>query len=333
MSPLSDDQKQLLFDHSIGLTSQSESAQAEDLISSSQEAAAIHKDLRAALAPLDSLEPEPCPDGLAERTVSRLVGFAESGHEGLEQLLADEQSHPVTIKVGFWRNVGEMVAVAAAIMLIAGVLLPVFNRGRHTYWKQRCQSQLSSIFQGLKSYVSDYDQRPPSVAAQPGQQWNTRCIYLPVKLGYLRDAKLFICPGRGGSRTVRFDISRASEYSDFPSRESITYSPRRPCSASLSKQGLCEGAILADKNPIFDDWPSQTDKKQLDEASLSYNSKNHRRKGQNVLYDDGRVEFLTIRRLGTTQDDIFTLENMCPGSEVNECEMLPSREDDVFMAP
>ncbi|MBL7154315.1 MAG: hypothetical protein ISS79_11410 [Phycisphaerae bacterium] len=332
MSSISNDQKQLLFDYSLGLTSKRESAQAHALISSNEDAAEIYRSLEAALVPLESLELEACPDDLVERTVARLANLADSGHQGLEELLADEQIRPVAIKVGFWRNLGEMVAVAAAIMLIAGVLLPLFNRERQRYWKQRCQRQLSSIFQGLSNYVSDHDGRPPGVAGKAGQPWNTQCLYLPMKLGYINDSTLFICPGRDPSQAGKFDISRVAEYDDFP-RGYVTYSPRKRCPDSLNKRGLCTGPILSDRNPIFDNGSFSTFRRRLNQAILRANSRNHRGKGQNVLCDDGRVEFITIRYIGIAGDDIFALEDMGYGSEVDECEVLPTRVTDIFLAP
>ncbi|MBN2272258.1 MAG: hypothetical protein JXN61_16730 [Sedimentisphaerales bacterium] len=332
MSPLGIDEKQLLFDYSFGLTSQIQSAQAEALISSSSEAAETYGRLRALLAPLDSVDLPSCPDELVERTIARITGAANSGHLGLEELLADEQERPVTGKIGFWRNLGEMVAVAAAVMLVAGVLLPVFNRARQDYWKQRCQAQLSSIFGGLSNYVEDHDGRPPAVAAKPGQQWNTQCLYLPFKLGYIKDSALFICPGRDSSRAAQFDISRVAECDDFPSRQYVTYSPRKRCANSPNAHGLCEGPMLSDRNPIFDDGAAVTFKKRLDQAIMRANSKNHRGKGQNVLYHDGSVKFITIRLVA--EDDIFALtEGMDCGDEVDDCEMLPAHEADVFLAP
>lgn len=332
MSSVGNDQKQLLFDYSFGLTSDSESAHAQALISSNEEAAQIYSHLQALLAPLDTWQPEPCPDQLAERTIARLIA-ANSGHMALEELLADEQARPIKVKVGFWRNFGEMAAVAAAVMLIAGVLLPVFNKARQDYWKQRCQTQLSSIFGGLSNYVEDNDGRPPAVAGKPGQQWNTQCLYLPFKLGYINDSALFICPGRDSAQATQFDISRVAEYDDFPSRRYINYSPRKRCPDSPSGQGLCEGPILSDRNPIFDDGATAISfKKRLDQAIMRANSKNHRGRGQNVLDNTGAVRFIRIRLVA--EDDIFTLrEGMDCGDEVNDCEMFPSHEADILLAP
>jgi hypothetical protein len=332
MSSLGNDEKQLLFDYSFGLTSQSQSAQAQTLISSNEEAAETYGRLRGLLAPLESLDLPSCPDELAERTIARIVGAANSGHLGLEELLADEQARPVRVNIGFWRNLSEMVAVAAAVMLIAGVLLPIFNRERQRYWKQACQRQLGSIFGGLSNYVNDHDGRAPAVAGKPGQQWNTQCLYLPFKLGYIKDSALFICPGRDSSRAAQFDISRVAEYDDFPSRQYVTYSPRKRCANSPNAHDLCEGPILSDSNPIFDNGAAVTFKKRLDQAIMRANSKNHRGRGQNVLYHDGSVKFIRIRLIA--EDDIFTLrEGMNCGDEVDDSEMLPSREADIFLAP
>jgi hypothetical protein len=333
MSSASNDQEQLLFDYSLSLTSQSDSAHAQALISSNNEAAQFYRSLQAVLAPLGALDIEPCPDDLAQRTISRLTNLANSGHRGLEELLATEQSRPITIKVGLWRNLGEMAAIAAVLMLFASVLLPMLGRARQGYWKQRCQAQLSSVFQGLTNYLSEHDGRPPAVVAKPGQQWNTQCIYLLVKLGHLKDPAVFICPGRDRRQVIKFDISRAAEYGDFPAREHITYSPRKRCPDSLKQGVFCRGPILSDRNPIFDDQPLNGFKRRLDEASLKANSKNHAGEGQNVLCDDGRVEFMTMRYVDVTQDDMFSLQDMCCGSEVGECELLPSCETDILLAP
>ncbi|MHC4545469.1 MAG: hypothetical protein ACYTDW_13880 [Planctomycetota bacterium] len=73
MSSLSTQQKQLLFDYSLGLTSDEEIVQAEQLIACNKQAVEIHSKLKAVLLPLDSIvQPEPCRDELAERTVQRL---------------------------------------------------------------------------------------------------------------------------------------------------------------------------------------------------------------------------------------------------------------------
>jgi len=52
MSSLTNEQKQLLFDYSLGMTSESESAEAQAVISSNPDAAEIYRSLKSVLAPL-----------------------------------------------------------------------------------------------------------------------------------------------------------------------------------------------------------------------------------------------------------------------------------------
>ncbi len=69
MQSLTNEQKQLVFDYSLDLTTEEETTQAEKLIANNEEAAEIQSKLRAMLAPLDAAPLEPCPDDLVQRTV------------------------------------------------------------------------------------------------------------------------------------------------------------------------------------------------------------------------------------------------------------------------
>jgi prepilin-type processing-associated H-X9-DG protein len=340
MRPLNNEQKQILFDYAVGLTSEQESAEAKALITSNEEAAKIYSRLKVALTPLESIECEPCPDELVEGTIWKVNSLASPGYLGLEHLLADAQKQTVTAKVSFWRNLGELAAMAAAILLIAGVLLPWLGYARQKSWQQRCQMQLGSIFQGLNNYVSEHDGKAPMVATAAGTPWwkvgyqgkenysNTRNIWLLVKGKYVEPAD-FVCPGK--RQCQAFDCSNMQNYNDFPDRRYITYSVRIRCPDAPCTLGT--EPIMADSNPIFDGLEagnSDEFKLQLTERLFTINSGNHNRRGQNVLFGDGSVEFIKDRRIGN--DDIFTLQHMQLGSEVNGCE-LPSCQSDAFLAP
>ncbi|MHC4497467.1 MAG: hypothetical protein ACYSYM_16770, partial [Planctomycetota bacterium] len=69
MSPPTSEEKRLLFDYCMGLASPEQIVEAQALISSNPKAAEIHSKIKATLAPLDSIEPEACPDDLVERTM------------------------------------------------------------------------------------------------------------------------------------------------------------------------------------------------------------------------------------------------------------------------
>jgi prepilin-type processing-associated H-X9-DG protein len=348
MTPLNSQQQQLLFDHAFGLTSESDAAEAERLLTTDPEAVHIYNALRNALSPLDALEVGPCPDVLAERTISGLKDKAQSGQgqARLEQLLEAEQVGASRIKIPFWRNWGDIAAVAAVLVLFVGVVLPALGFTRQRYWRQQCQMQLGNVHAGLASYVSEHDGQLPSVPVAPGSPWwkvgyqgaenhsNTRRAWLLVKQGYVEPDR-FICPGRQGSRVVDFDTLEVAQYNDFPERAYVHFSIRIGCPDSRQQGLTVRRAIFADLNPIAEKLPTDYSAPfnlRMCQDLLTSNSTNHNRRGQNVLFCDGSVEFTRQRYTSISEDDIYTLSDMADGCEVRGVE-VPSCETDAFLAP
>ncbi len=342
MSPLKDHQKQLLFDYCIGLTSQQETAEAEALISSNDQAAQIHSKLKAALSPLDSIQPQPCPDDLVERTVIRLNDLARSSQLRLQKLLAGEQAKSVAIKAPFWRGAGKVVAAAAVFFIALGAFNASSNYVRQRYYQNRCQAQMGSIFRGLGDYVADNDGKLPVDVTAAGTPWwmvgyqgkeprsNTRCMWRLAQGEYVVLAD-FVCPGRRQKPLVRYDLSQLKNFNDFPSRKHITFSIRICCKEPTMEK-LADKVLMVDLSPLFEDLPADFSmplKIPVDENLLNLNSTNHSYRGQNILRGDGSVRFLKTRFFGITRDDIYTLKNIL---NYNGTER-PSCEEDSFFAP
>lgn len=342
MSPLKDRQKQLLFDYCIGLTSQEETAEAEALIAAGGEAAEIKSKIKAAIAPLDSIEPPPCPDDLAERTILRLNDLARSSQIQLQQLLAGEQARSVAIKAPFWQKMGKIATAAAVFMIAWGTFQTSANYVRHRYRRNRCQAQMGSIFRGLGNYVADNDGKLPVFITTAGAPWwmvgdqgkvprsNTRCMWRLVRGEYVDPAN-FVCYGGRQKPLVRFDISQLKNFNDFPNRQHITFSIRICCKEPTMEK-LANKVLMVDLSPLFEDLPadfSQPLKIPVDEKLLNLNSINHNYAGQNILRGDGSIRFLKTRFFGITRDDIYTLQNILyyNGTE------RPSCEEDSFNAP
>lgn len=347
MTPLSDYQKQLLFDHCMGLASEDESTEARVLISSNEEAAEIHSMLKSVLAPLESLKPESCPDTLAESTVSRLNSAARSGQVKLQELLASEQSLQVRAKSRFWPELGKRLATAAVFMIVGTILITVFNvlngYARQKAWRQQCTMHLSQIFDGLTQYASDHDSRFPVVAAAPGAPYwkvgyqgkenhsNTRPLWRLVKLEYASPG-MFVCPGACGGKAVALESSEIRRCCDFPSRKHISYSYRIMCGRVVDGRLICRKVLMADSNPLFEKLPDDYSKSlrlKLTRDLLNLNSINHRRRGQNVLFEDGGAEFIRTRHIGILGDDIYTVRDR----DVYDGTELPSCATDAFLAP
>ncbi|OHB54416.1 MAG: hypothetical protein A2173_06690 [Planctomycetes bacterium RBG_13_44_8b] len=345
MRSLSNQQKQLLFDYCIGLTSPEETAQAEALISSNEEAAELYTKLKSNISPLESIKPQTCPDNLAERTIWRLNNLANSSQNRLEQLIAAETTRKVASQSGFW---GKRMAVAAVFLIVGAVCIGSYNSivtgyARQKSERQQCQMQLRQIWQALNNYSSDYDGNLPTLAAAAGEPWwkvgyqgkenhsNTRPIWLLAKNNYIKPAD-FICPGSSKGKTLQLDASQVQNLSDFPGREYMTYSFKISCSSSASGKLVCRKVLMADLSPLFEELPrdySGSFRLHLTKDLLTRNSINHKRRGQNVLFGDGRVEFIKTRFTNLLEDDIFTLRD----TDIYQGCELPSCENDFFLAP
>jgi len=176
MTPLSSEQKELLFDHCMGLAYPEQIVEAQALISSNEEAAKLHSNLQAILAPLDSIEPEMCPDDLIERTMLRIDNAASSSTDRLGQLLAGEQMREVVVRKWRWASFARRLAPAAVFIIAASLLLPALGYLRYHSRLQRCQTQQSGFFQGWGNYVAQH--RP----AHRGTNWVTRAArIIPIQ--------------------------------------------------------------------------------------------------------------------------------------------------------
>ncbi|MBN2593617.1 MAG: hypothetical protein JXA81_08940 [Sedimentisphaerales bacterium] len=345
MTPLNSDQKEIIFDYCLGLTSPEQTIEAETLISTNKQAAEIHSRIKATLNPLNSIEPEFCPDSLVDRTVWRLNSMANSSQDQLQKLLASEQNREFTainrLGTGLWRR----LATAAVLMIVGSLLVTTFRvvtgYARYHSLLQQCQMQQSNIFQGLYNYINDHDGQHPAVATSTGDFWwkvgdqgdanqsNTRRIYLLVKEGYTKPA-LFVCPACERGEKLDLNQSQLSKLKDFPGRRYVTYSFQINCQRTSNVKLLCRRTLMADWNPLFEKLPDDYSKQlnlRLNKQLLSLNSNNHKRRGQNVLFGDGRVEYLKTRFIDT--DDIYTLRD----TDIYQGCELPSCETDFFLAP
>jgi len=343
MTSLSEQQKQLLFDYCLGLTSELESAQAEELVLSNEHAARFVVLVKASLSPLDSITSEPCHDELAEGTIWRAHQAVRTSRLQLSQLLAEEQKRSTGVKAGLWRNIFGRLATAAVFIVVGSAGIAGFKiastYAHQKYWQTQCGARLAGMFQSLSNYRADNDGQMPALAAAPGAPWwkvgdqgpenvsNTRRMWLLVKYNYAKPSD-FVCPARKTDCDFSYN---PKDYNDFPNRKLVTYSFRINCPQSPAGEPG-RRVIVADLSPVFESLPPPSEGAlivKISDELLRRNSPNHAGRGQNVLFCDGSVKFLRTRKTGVSLDDIFTLQNTLAyqGTE------LPSSEADAFLAP
>ncbi len=350
MDKARNDKLQRLLDYHLHLDNTDQHRETDALLAKDAEVRQLSESVRKMLRPLASWPAETPPDYLMGRTLQLIEHHDQTRRlaESTRPSAGAGQTADTSRGRGRWilGNLRDFAAVAATIMLVLMVSQPGVRYARNLSNKLNCASQMRQVGVGLSEYALDNDGSLPYVPHQPGATWwnvgnqdanntsNTRNVFLLVKNGYL-PARVFLCPGEANHKTITIQITPAELESmrDFASPDQIDYSFRL-----LFDQGLLHWdtlnhtVIMTDKNPLFQDLgqkPQGQGDLSLTENLLRANSPNHQSRGQNVLFNDGHVEFMTDRYLGLSQDDIFNIESATryKGNEV------PQSQQDVFVAP
>lgn len=343
MTQLNQEQKELIFDYTIGVCPQEQFEQAQNLIASNPEASNLHKVLKSGLSPLDSWEVENCPDELVESIVKRLCQAREESHIKLTHLIAAEQAKKVGIRNTFWVNFSKRFAMAAVFMIVGSIVLGSMKYVRYKAWQIQCQAQIAGIGDAFYRYSNDNNGNMPAVATTTGTPWwmvgyqgqenysNTRGVWLLPKGEYV-SAEKFICPGAKPGQIEPIDAKVLQQLNDFPNRRYVTYSFQLISDKPVKLTNSDRNIIMSDLNPLFENIPDDFSKPlhiPMTEQLARFNSANHSRWGQNVLFRDGNVRFVKSRRIDASNDDIFTLQ----GTNIYQGVEVPACTADNFLAP
>jgi hypothetical protein len=365
MNKLTQEQQQLILDFYFRCGEQEDIERGRDLIASNREASKLYANLELSLTELDHIKYEPCPDNLVDLTIARLklaASCTTASHSHLHQLLKQEQqAAPATaaqpaytppsltknLKKNLFRPAFEILAAAASIALMAGILFPSVGAMRHHAQQNACAYNLGQIGAAFSSFADDVKQLPSNVRVQAGSPWwkigdqgpetqsNTRVPFYFVKMGII-NPNMFVCKGYAGAQPLQEDPTRFSQLNDFPSRNNVSYSFILPCDKNGNPFRGSRIIIAGDLNPVFRKIPFQQsayqqmnefEKVLLDEELKKILSSNHHCRGQNILFSDGSVEYTKSRMVNG--DDIYTINgvNIYTGRET------PASSSDTFLAP
>lgn len=270
------------------------------------------------------------PSGLIDRTMARVREVDEAALE------------PIPIgrgrggRVRFW----DFVAVAASLVVGASVLWPVMNAVREDSRQTICASNLRASAFAMGSYAgANRDALPMASAGLPGRLWwnvgrpeesNSANLFELTRQEYVGLDSL-ACPGNRVAPTRLTDPAAR----DWRRLDEVSYSYRimfgndRP---RWSSPGSV--VLLADRSPV------------VQRAVLGQpihpmeNSHNHGRRGQNVLFNDGSVQWLETPELSNGDNiwlprDIEIVLDHLTGrraSPLNGFE-TPAGVEDAFVGP
>lgn len=367
MNQLNRREKELILDFYFRCGREEDIICGRDLIASNPEAAKLYAKLEDSLIDLDQIKYEPCPDNLVDLTIARLKLAASAKQQNpsrLHELLEQEQTNYTaagatvvskheheqeaqTPVYQFHRRVGELLAAAAAIVLVLGILFPSAGFMRQHYYKVACANNLRKIGDGFAQYANDHNDKLSEAAVQAGSPWwwvgyqgpeshsNTRYPWQLVKGGYVR-GNVFVCRGNAGAEAVQYDPSQMNSLVDFPSRRNVSFSFILFCDKNTNVMQDRRKVIASDLNPVFREIPdckniyanlNEFEKILLDKHLREMLSSSHNGKGQNILSSDGSVQWIQVRLVNG--DDIYTINGVdeYTGSEI------PKDFSDIFLVP
>jgi len=183
----------------------------------------------------------------------------------------------------------ELLVVIAIISILAAMLLPALSRAREEARKAVCKSNLKQIGLALNIYANDYGDFFPCFGAPPvvgdqldacatGGHLGSRNQLSLLFRNYITDANLFTCPSapQDASDFKGWFGGDADENNLTETRCSYAYDP-------FKMVGYRPTVGVAGDRPR---GPSG-------DPEVDLNSPNHKNGGQNVLFIDGHVKFLT----------------------------------------
>jgi prepilin-type N-terminal cleavage/methylation domain-containing protein len=263
----------------------------------------------------------------------------------------------------------ELLVVLAIIALLVAILIPALNSVKERANRVKCMTHLRGIGQAMYLYGTDNKGQYPRVIYSVGQAPNyfnadrdpdpfqeggvqvsfndvTAGMFLLVRKRML-PLQIFLCP----SASQQLDYVEWGGI-EIPPTNRSNFSSKKPLSWSLSyafasqypdrgggdgdseaeyKHAISapkENALAADRNDGEDRHRTVNPEASRDDIK-AMNSRNHRKDGQNVLFNDGSVLWSNTPFVGYARDHIYVRAGGNPRGRPG----IPANKHDSVLGP
>lgn len=310
----------LLVDFTLGRLEAEQARQVRDRLAGDEQFACRSQAVARTLGRLDEYRVEGPDESLYARTMAKVNAA------GKTSALLDRESaeaRPVSFPTFSLRELG---AVAAVLLIAAGVLLPSWQHARALSRRQMCVANAGRIGAGMTQYAHENAGYLPTIARQ-GAAWmpkpdrpsfsNSQNLFALVR-GEFTDPANFVCPNAGSA-----PLTVTSNMIDFPDARYISYSYHNNVNIAAPLRlgdGPARMVILSDSSPMFEAG-------RLHAERVGENSANHAGRGQAVLRLDMSADWTERPDVGVDGDNIWTAR----GVEQYSGDETPADQNDSFM--
>ena len=298
-----DSERELLLGHLLGALDEEENAALDTRLESDPEYRKELILLRRRLEPLAAFRTDfDPPAGLAERTC-RFVSSHIPSPAGSEtsKRLRPEVSPPSWIS-----RMTKLDMAMAALVAVAATLLifPAIANSRFSARRAACQDNLRELGSALSQYSQANGGYFPSVPTQG--KLATAGIYAPVLFqnNLITDVNRVVCPdSRLAAQRNGFRIPTYNELELTSPAKIVDLKPTLGGSYGYNLGYTRDGLYHPTRNLNRDNFAVMSDSPS---DRPEHQSENHGGWGQNVLFENGSVKFLTVSKPEGSNDDIFT---------------------------
>ena len=263
------------------------------------------------------------PPGLARRTCDFVFSYARRSQP---RRPASEAMSPHAALPSWVNRMGWLdTVVAATVFVMAGlVVAPAIHSGRFQARLSTCQDNLRQLGLSLAEYSQKHGDYFPRVPIEG--KLAAAGIYAPmlVRDGFLTETRRVICPESPLADQRDLGIPSIEELEAASGQEAARLRRQMGGSYGYCLGHLEHGVLVPTKNlhrasfALMADAPS--------EGTPEHQSVNHGGSGQNVLFEDGHVEFVTCSQPCCGTDDIFSNDDhqVAAGVHTDDSVIAPS---------
>ncbi len=281
------------------------------------------------LSRLDRWSVSDTPPGLADR----VLGFVRAQAPTDPMSLSPAGDAP-RIPARSWFRFREIIAAAACVGLLVGVIIPGMARVRDRSRRALCAANLNALFMGTSAYQQAFADSLPYAGFVPGSMWlstgesnrvyasNSRHLFQLLRGAFAPAPKTFICPS--DARATPMLTTDVQGHDDFASSCNLSYASLNLAAAKPNLHPRPTLAYLSDTNPLFERARFRSG---VDPDTT--NSPAHGGHGQNVLALDGHVRWATSPIYGPRRDNLWLAGNI---RKYTGCE-TPTNDEDAQLIP